>query len=111
MGNCHPVKTNVDRGEAEVYIGFKGGQFSMLPSCAVNTYYILLNVNQIHCLHYILFQNNPGQVNIFVCISYSVYSNAHMMLVRIYGEPNVHEFCAVDIILEYHPWTCNITRC
>ena len=24
MGNCHPEKTNVDRGEAEVDIGFRG---------------------------------------------------------------------------------------
>ena len=24
MGNCHPKKTNVDRGEAEVDIGFRG---------------------------------------------------------------------------------------
>ena len=24
MGNCHPEKTNVDRGEAEVDIGFLG---------------------------------------------------------------------------------------
>ena len=23
MGNCHPEKTNVDRGEAEVDIGFR----------------------------------------------------------------------------------------
>ena len=25
MGNCHPEKTNVDRGEAKVDIGFRGG--------------------------------------------------------------------------------------
>ena len=24
MGNCHPEETNVDRGEAEVDIGFRG---------------------------------------------------------------------------------------
>ena len=24
MGNCHPEKTNVERGEAEVDIGFRG---------------------------------------------------------------------------------------
>ena len=24
MGNCHPEKTNVDRGEAKVDIGFRG---------------------------------------------------------------------------------------
>ena len=39
----------------------------MLPSRAVNNYYIILNVSVIkyvHRLHYVWFQNNPGQVNI-----------------------------------------------
>ena len=27
MGNCHPEKTNVDRGEAEAEIGFRGVTF------------------------------------------------------------------------------------
>ena len=32
MGNCHPEKTNVDRGEAEVYIGFsRGDNFQCYP--------------------------------------------------------------------------------
>ena len=54
MGNCQPEKTNVDRGEADI------------------GYYIILNVNlKIHCLHYVWFQNNPGQVNIRVFITYS----------------------------------------
>ena len=53
---------------------------------------------------YIRFQNNPGQVNIRVCILYSVNSNAYTTPVRIYGEPYAHKFCAVDIF-----W--NITRC
>ena len=42
---CHPEKTNVDWGEAEVDIGFEGWKFPMLPSRAVNIYYIILNVN------------------------------------------------------------------
>ena len=33
MGNCHPEKTNVHRGEASII--------------AVNNYYIILNVNYI----------------------------------------------------------------
>ena len=37
------------------------------------------------------FKNNPSQVNICGCISYSVYSNAQVMPVRIYGE-----ICAID---------------
>ena len=50
-------------------------------------------------------EGNMGncQVNIWVCISYSVNSNAHTTPVRIYGEPYAHKFCAVDIF-----W--NITR-
>ena len=43
------------------------------------------------------FKNNQGQVNIRVCISYSVNSNAHTTPVIIYGEPDAHKFCAVDI--------------
>ena len=43
MANCHPEKTNVYRGKAEVDIDFL--EFPMLPSSAVNTYYIILNVN------------------------------------------------------------------
>ena len=45
MGNCHPSKTNVDGGEAEVNIGFRGRQFPMLSFRAVNNYYFILNVN------------------------------------------------------------------
>ena len=47
-------------------------------------------------IKYVWFQNNPGQVNICVCNSYSVYLNAHTTPVRIYGEPYAHKFCAVD---------------
>ena len=42
-------------------------------------------------------------MNICACISNSVPSNAQRMLVRIYGVPCMHEFCAVDVF-----W--NITR-
>ena len=42
MGNCHPEKTNVDGGEAD----------------------ILLNVNEIHRQHYVKFPNLSCQVNI-----------------------------------------------
>ena len=83
---------------------FEGWQFPMLPSLAVNNYYIILNVDWIHRLHYVWFQNNPCQVNICVCISYSVNSNAHTTQVRIWGEPYTHKFCTVNIFL-------NITHC
>ena len=35
----------------------------MLPSRAVNIFFRILNVNKMHRLHYVWFQNNPGQVN------------------------------------------------
>ena len=34
-----------------------------------------------------------------------------MTPLRIYGEPYTHKFCAVDIFLEYHLSSSNITRC
>ena len=35
MGNCHPEKTNVDQGEAEVGIGFRGVSISHVTlSCS-----------------------------------------------------------------------------
>ena len=48
MGNCHPEKTNVDPGEAQVDIGFRGLTISwtMLSSRAVNIYDITLDVNK-----------------------------------------------------------------
>ena len=78
---------------------------------AVNNYYIILNVNLIQRLHYVWFQNNPGQVIIRVSISYSVNSNAQTTPVRIYDEPYAQQFCAVVVFLEYHPSSSNITRC
>ena len=61
---------------------FSGWQFSMLPFRAVNIYYIILTVNWIHHLLYVLYQNNPGQVNICVFISFYVYSNANTVVRR-----------------------------
>ena len=94
MENCHPDKTNVNLGFASVDIGFIG------VTSSHNNHYIILNVNKIHRLHYAWFQNHPGQVNIWVCISYSLNSTTPG---RIYGEPYMHKFCAVNIF-----W--NITR-
>ena len=50
-------------------------------------------------------------MNIWVCISYSINSNAHTTPVRIYGEPYAHKFWAVDIFLEYRQSSSNITPC
>mgnify|MGYP003687683409 CR=1 FL=1 len=41
MGNCHPSKTNVNRGRAKVNIGFQGVTISHVSSHAVNIYIIL----------------------------------------------------------------------
>ena len=45
LENSHPEKTNVDRGEAEDDIGFRGVTVSHLISRAVNNYYIILVLN------------------------------------------------------------------
>ena len=107
MGNCHLEKNNVDRGEAEIDIGFRGvtiSCFLLVQSVFIILYWMLIK--------YIVFiTNKPGHMNIWVCISYSVYLNAHTTPVRIYGEPYAHKFCAVDIFLEYHPSSSNITHC
>ena len=107
MGNCHPEKTNVDRG----HIGFsRGDNFPCNPlvqSIIIILYWMLIKYNT---LHYVGFQNNPGQMNIWVFISYSVNLNSHTTPVRIYGEQYAHIFCAFDIFLEYHPSSSNITR-
>ena len=87
----------------------RGDNFPCYP--LVQSIFIILKVNSKHRLHYVWFQNNPGQVNIWGCISYSVNSNAHPTPVRIYGEPCAHKFCTVVIILEYHPSSSNVTRC
>ena len=55
-----------------------------------------MNVNQIHRLHYVWFQNNPSHV----------LSNAQITQLRIYGEPYAHKFSAID-----HPSSSNITHC
>ena len=61
------------------------------------------------------FQNNPGQVNIWVCISYSVNSNAHTTPVRIYGEQYAQNsaqsifFGISTVVKQYHPLPSSIT--
>ena len=66
-------------------------------------------------IKYMSTQNNPGQVHICVCISYSVYSNTHMTPVRINGEPYGNKLCAVNIfgispvVKQYHLLPSSIT--
>ena len=92
---------NVDRGEAEVDIGFLGVTISHVTlSCSQYLLYYTecyLIIRYMHRLHYVWFQNNPGQVNVWVCLLYSLNSNAHTTPVRIYGELYTHKFCAVYI--------------
>ena len=71
------------------------------------------------------FQNNPGQVNIWVCMSYSVNSNAHTTPVRTYGESYAHKFCRLtkfyslshlhmsrysDIVPHTIPWQNSLSK-
>ena len=60
-------------------------------------------------LHRLVSKQSRSSKYLF-CISYSVCSNSHTTPVRIYGEPYVHKFCAVNIFLEYHPSSSTITR-
>ena len=74
-----PTKPMSTEAKPNLTLVFSGWQFPMLPSRAVNNYYIILN--------YVWFRNNRGQVNTWVCIPYSVSSNNHSTTpVRIYGE-------------------------
>ena len=41
MGKCHHEKTDVDRGEAEVDMGFRGVTVSHVTFRAVNIFFIL----------------------------------------------------------------------
>ena len=63
-GNCHPEKTNIDRGEVEVDIDFRGVTIIHVTlSCSKKLlYYIECFCKLIHRLH----QNNPGYVNVSV---------------------------------------------
>lgn len=60
-GNCHPEKTNIDRGEVEVDIDFRGVTIIHVTlSCSKKLlYYTEFNVHRLH-------QNNPGYVNVSV---------------------------------------------
>ena len=88
MVNCHTEK---------ITLVFEVWQLPMLPSRAVNIYYIILNISvikSIHLLHYFWFQIQVKWIFVFV-----------------FSTPYAHKFCAVDIFLEYHPSSNNITRC
>ena len=81
---------------------FEGWQFPMLPSCAVDIYYIILDVNWIDIyIVYITF------ANICVCISYSVYDASQ----NLWWTSRIDNFGISPIVKQYHPWpyTCSIT--
>ena len=104
-----PRKPLLTEAKQRLAVVFEVWQFPMLYFCAGNIYKKWLNVNLKHRPYYVWFQNNPGQVNICVCISYSAYSNGQMTPVRIYGEQYAHKFCAFDIFFEYHPLSSSVT--
>ena len=82
--------------EAKVDSGFWGVTISNVNLLCR----IILNIDWIHLLHYIWFQNNLGQVNICNCIS--VHSNAQMRR----SESMVNRSCINSpqsiFFLEYH---------
>ena len=82
----------------------RGDYFPCYP--LVQSIFIILYWMLIKYIVYITFGFKTIQVKwifVFVYPTPSIYSNAHMMPVRIYGEPYAHKFCTVDIF-----W--NITR-
>ena len=97
----------------------RGDNFPCYPLVqSIYLYYTecYLIIKYMHRLHYVWIQNNPGQVNVWICVSYSVNLNAHTTPVRIYDEPYVHKFCEVDIffgispvVKQYHPLLSSIT--
>ena len=82
MGNCHPEKTNVDRGEAEVDIGFRGVTIFII------LYWMLIKLTStLSTLRLVSKQSRSSE---YLCLYFVlVYSNPHTM----------HKFCAVDNFL------------
>ena len=105
MGNCHPLKPMSTSALPWATLVFTGWQFPMLiisravniyimlPSSADSIYYISLNVSWVHCLHYIWFQNNPGQVNIWAGILYIMNSCQFESV----GELYMCKLCTIEI--------------
>ena len=94
---------------------FRGVIFPMLPSFAVNIYHIVLNVNEIHCLHYVWFQSNQGRVNVWVCVSHFV----NQLFIRRQAESMVNRsrlnsaqsifFGILPVVKQYQPLPRAIT--
>ena len=102
MGNCHPEKTMSTEAKPRLTLVFEGWQFSMCSQYLLYYTECKLNTSGFKTI----------QVKwIYVCISYSVNSNAHTTPVWIYGKPYAHKFFAVNIFLKYPPSSSNITCC
>ena len=87
IGNCHPEKTRVDRSlSIRQYLLY-------YIKCLFTASYTLLS-----------FQNNPGQVNICICVSYFHIFKRWDKAIQNQCKQYLHCICTV-----YNVW--NITRC
>ena len=94
----------MDRGEAGVDIGFRGVTIYHVPSRAVDNYFIILNANKASKLC-----RSSEYLSLYFVLR--IFKRSYDASQKIYGEPYAHKFYAVDIFLEYHPSSSNITRC
>ena len=69
----------------------------MLPSRAVNNYYIIPMLFKYIVYITSGFKTCTIQVKLILVLVICIYSNVQMTPVRVYGEPYAHIFCAVDI--------------
>ena len=97
MGNCHPKKTN-GRGWHWFSRVDNFPCYPLVQSIIIILYWILIKY-----IVYIMFGFKTVYLSIWVCISYSVNSNAHTTPVRI--------ILRSRYFLEFHPSSSNITRC
>ena len=97
MGNCHPEKTNVDRG------GFLWVTFSMLPSDAFNIY--LYNITRNHAL------TRDGTRQRKILLDDGLYSikklwSSALVILSVSWLYHDHRF----FLMNYFTWKYNITK-
>ena len=111
-----PRKTMSTEAKPRFTLVFEGGQFPKLPSRAVIIYYIVLNVNQIHCLHYVIGFKTIQVKWIFVFVFQTPYIQT---LIRHQSESMVNRtrmnfaqsiFSLISpVVKQYHPLPSSIT--
>ena len=95
-------KTNVDQGKAKVDIFFSWGDnfpcYPLVQSIIIILYWMLIEN--------VWFQNNLGQVNVWVCIRTRKFKRSYKISQNLWWT-----FLRSLYFSEYHPSSSNITRC